>query len=106
MNLIDSNIAKLKTACLQNRVSQLYAFGSVLTDEFSPDSDVDLVVDFDESDPLAYGELYFNLKFELEAILGRKVDLLEAKAIRNSTLRQSIDKSKRLVYERRSQSVA
>jgi predicted nucleotidyltransferase len=86
--------------CLRNKVKSLYVFGSVLTGRFNDGSDIDLVVDIDESDPLAYGEYYFDLKFALEDLLHRPIDLLESKAIRNPYLRENIDKSKQIVYAR------
>jgi predicted nucleotidyltransferase len=75
-------------------------FGSVLTDRFSEKSDIDLVVDIDAFDPLAYADNYFNLKFALQDLLNRPVDLLEDKAIRNPFMRERIDESKQLVYAR------
>ena len=76
----------------------LYSFGSVNTSKFNKDSDVDMVVDFTIEDPIEYSENYFDLKFELEKILNRQIDLLESKAIRNPFLKESIDKTKVLVY--------
>lgn len=73
--------------------------GSVNTPKFSTESDVDLMVDFEISDPIEYTENYFDLKFELERILNRSIDLLESKAIKNPFLRENIDKSKILFYE-------
>ena len=61
----------------------MYAFGSILTDNFSSESDVDLIVDFQDQNVLNYGDNYYNLKFSLEDILNRSVDLLEEKAIQN-----------------------
>ena len=61
----------------------MYAFGSILTDNFSSESDVDLIVDFQDQNVLDYGDNYYNLKFSLEDILNRSVDLLEEKAIQN-----------------------
>jgi len=49
-----------------HKVKSLYAFGSVLTDKFNTDSDVDLVVDFEKIDVLEYGDNYYSLKFSLE----------------------------------------
>ena len=57
-----------------------------------------MVVDFDKVDLEDYADNYFDFKFSLEDLLGREVDLLEDKAIRNPILRKNIDKSKRLVY--------
>jgi predicted nucleotidyltransferase len=85
--------------CRQNRVKSLYVFGSVLTDRFNEKSDIDLVVDIDAFDPLVYADNYFNLKFALQDLLNRPVDLLEEKAIRNPFMRKRIDESKQLIYE-------
>jgi predicted nucleotidyltransferase len=84
--------------CRQNRVRTLYVFGSALTDRFNEESDVDLVVDIDAFDPLVYADSYFNLKFALQDLLKRPVDLLENKSIRNPLMRQRIDESKQLIY--------
>ncbi|QNF32852.1 nucleotidyltransferase domain-containing protein [Adhaeribacter swui] len=89
---------QIKSLCEQHRVRSLFAFGSVTNDRFKADSDIDLVVDIDAPDPLEYTDHYFELKFELEQILQREVDLLEQKAIRNPFLKQEIDRTKVLVY--------
>jgi len=47
MNPIEQNMETIKTLCDRYRVSKLFAFGSVLTEKFNPESDIDLVVDFD-----------------------------------------------------------
>ena len=79
INRIQAHAEELSQACLQSQVSELYVFGSVLTDQFHSGSDIDFIVNIDESDPLEYAEYYFQLKFALEKIFGRKVDLLEQK---------------------------
>jgi predicted nucleotidyltransferase len=56
------------------------------------------MVDFETNDPIEYTDNYFDLKFELERILNRSIDLLENKAIKNPFLRENIDKSKVLIY--------
>jgi uncharacterized protein len=84
--------------CIENKVKYLYVFGSVLTDNFNENSDIDLVVDIDSSDPLVYADNYFNLKFSLQDLLKRDIDLLENKAIKNPYIRENIDRSKTLVY--------
>ena len=94
----DSYKNVLTKLCLQNKVRSLYAFGSVLTNRFSNDSDIDLIVDIDSVNPLEYADCYFNLKFALQDLFNRPIDLLENKAIKNEYLRQEIDKSKHLIY--------
>jgi predicted nucleotidyltransferase len=84
--------------CRQNRVKSLYVFGSVLTDRFNEKSDIDLLVDIDAIDPLVYADSYFNLKFALQDLFQRPVDLLEDKAVRNPFMRERIDGTKQLFY--------
>ena len=98
MGLIETYKEQIRKLCEMNKVKSLYAFGSVNTALFNHNSDVDLLVDFEINDPVEYSEKYFNLKFNLEKLLNRSIDLLENKSIRNPFLRQSIDKSKALVY--------
>ena len=84
--------------CLQNKVKTLYVFGSVLSDRFTTKSDIDLVVDIDSTDPFDYADSYFNLKFALQDLFKRKIDLLENKAIKNQYIRENIEHSKVLIY--------
>jgi predicted nucleotidyltransferase len=98
MNLIESNNERLSLLCQKHRVGQLFAFGSVLSNRFRADSDIDLIVDFKDVDLREYADNYFSLKNELEKLFNRKVDLLEAQAIRNPFFKESLDQQKRLLY--------
>ena len=84
--------------CIENKVNYLYVFGSVITDSFNDNSDIDLVVDIKSADPLDYADHYFNLKFSLQDLLQRDIDLLENKEIKNPYIRENIDQTKTLVY--------
>lgn len=98
MNLLERNIEQIKKLCQLNSVNELYAFGSMTNGNFTENSDVDLVVDIGDPDPIGYSDKYFNLKFSLENTLGRAVDLLESKAIKNPYLKEEIDRTKILIY--------
>lgn len=98
MNLLERNIEQIKRLCQSNSVNELFAFGSITNQNFNDRSDVDLVVDINDPDPITYSDKYFNLKFSLEEILGRAVDLLESKAIKNPYLKEEIDRTKILIY--------
>lgn len=98
MQEIRKHIDRISQVCDANKVKSLFAFGSAVSGHLHSDSDIDLVVDIDVSDPLAYSDYYFKVKFELEELFKRRVDLLEHKAIRNPYLRQQIDRSKVLLY--------
>ncbi len=84
--------------CIKYHVKSLFAFGSVTRDELKPNSDIDLIVDIEGNDPLSYTDDYFGLKFQLEQLLKRQIDLLELRAIKNQYLMQNIENSKVLVY--------
>lgn len=99
MSLIDIHKKEIQKLCAHHSVKSLYSFGSANTQKFSNESDVDLMVDFKTIDPSEYAENYFDLKFELEKIFNRSIDLLESKAIKNPFLRDSINQSKVLIYE-------
>lgn len=106
MELINTNRKVLDEACSTYKVDELYVFGSILTDKFNAESDIDFIVSILPGDPIEYAENYFELKFELERIFNRKIDLLEQKAIENKTFENLINKQKVLVYARRNQSMA
>ena len=95
---LDSYKNQIILLCEKHNVKHLFAFGSVLTNKFSNDSDVDLLVNIKSKDPLIYAEHYFELKFKLEDLLSRKIDLLEEKAIKNKYLMENINNSKQLIY--------
>ena len=98
MNQIEKNIDIIRDLCLKHKVGKLFAFGSILTNRFHEDSDIYFLVDFAGVDLYDYADNYFDLKFSLESLFCRKVDLLENKAIQNPYLRNSIDSTKQLIY--------
>ena len=95
---LDGYMNTLTQLCVTNKVKSLYAFGSVLTSRFDSNSDIDLIVDIDSVNPLEYADCYFNLKFALQDLFNRPIDLLENKAVRNIYLRREIDNAKQLIY--------
>jgi len=98
MSRLDRYINSIVELCKKHKVRSLYAFGSVLTEKFNKESDVDFIVDFENLPVDDYVDNYFDLKFSLENLLKRPIDLLEDKAIKNPYFKQSVDKQKQLVY--------
>ena len=80
-------------------VTKAYLFGSELTPNFRADSDVDLLVTFGDVPLLDFADNFFELKEKLEAILGRRVDLLIEKDLRNPYLIASINRTKQLLFD-------
>jgi predicted nucleotidyltransferase len=98
VTILDKHINDIKKLCLTHNVRQLYAFGSVLTNKFTNDSDIDLIVDFEPIDLSQYADNYYDFKFSLENVLQKRVDLLEDKAIKNPYFREAVDKQRQLIY--------
>ena len=97
-SLLEHSHNHISALCQKHRVRHLYAFGSVLTPHFSDQSDVDFLVDFKTEEITDYFSNYFELKYALEEVLGRAVDLVEEKAIRNPICRRNIDRTKASIY--------
>ena len=96
--IVVGNIENLKALYLKYNVKSLYAFGSVCTEKFNDESDIDLIVNFSDVQLLDYADNYFDLKFSLEDTLKRPIDLLEEKAIKNPYLKKAIQKNMQLIY--------
>ncbi len=85
--------------CRRWHIQKFYLLGSVLRDDFRPDSDVDVMVQFFPEAP--WGFEIATMKRQLEQLFGRKVDLLTKAAIEEShnwMRRQEILDSAKLVY--------
>lgn len=98
MNRLETYASDIIKLCETHNVRSLYAFGSVLTDTFNKESDIDLIVDFSQIGVEDYADNYFDFKFSLQEILKRPIDLLEEKAIKNPYFRASINQQRQLVY--------
>jgi predicted nucleotidyltransferase len=64
---------KIADFCRRNYIRKLAFFGSVLRDDFGPESDIDVLVEFEPGH--VPGFAFFGMETELSEILGRKVDL-------------------------------
>jgi predicted nucleotidyltransferase len=98
MNRLEAHKADIIKLCKTHKVKSLYVFGSVLTDHFNSESDIDLIVDFTNIEVEDYADNYFDFKFSLQEIFNRTIDLLEEKAIKNPYFKQSVNQQRQLVY--------
>ncbi len=91
---------KINDICSLLPVKRLGIYGSALTDKFSPESDIDVLVLFDSDENIDYFDSYFTLKEQLEEVFEREVDLIIDKHFKNPVFRRSVEKSRMTIYER------
>jgi predicted nucleotidyltransferase len=97
------SLAELKEVlsgpCRRHPVRCLRIFGSVARGEASPESDLDLLVQFEQMPPAEYASHYFGLLHELQDAVGAKVDLLTVDGVTRPSLKRNIHEESVLVYE-------
>jgi predicted nucleotidyltransferase len=94
---IKSNVERL---CNKHGVKSLDIFGSVARGDNKPTSDMDFLVEFDDSEPKVYSKRFFSLLHSLEDTFHCNIDLLTERSIRKKSLRKRIEKDKICLYER------
>ena len=82
--------------CIKHKVKSLTVFGSALTDHFDDSSDIDFLLELETTEGGI--KRYMNIKFELEKLFTRPVDLVMPKAIKNRRLRDYMFSNTRQVY--------
>ena len=96
-----SKIPEIATLCDRYGVSHLELFGSAVGAEFDPESsDYDFLVELDDRATGSRVRRWLGLADALEALLGRHVDLVNPRSIRNPYFLQEVNKSRVLIYER------
>ncbi len=104
---IQQKSCQFSNLCQSHNVKMLYAFGSSISDQFDEQtSDIDLLVEIDESDPVERGEKLISLWDRLEEFFDRKVDLLTESSLKNPILKKNIERTKVLLYDGRGQKVS
>jgi len=105
MRMVQEYKSEIITLCERHNVDELYVFGSVLTNSFSKDSDIDFLVKFGEVNLLEYFDNYMDFKESLETLLNRNIDLIEIQTLKNPILMRSVDNKKILLYGRKDSKV-
>lgn len=98
MNALNQHIEQIRPLCKKYNVKTLSAFGSVLTDQFNQNSDIDFLVTFNKDCITDYFSNFFDFKYAMEQLMGREVDLVEEQYISNPYFTESINKNKLPVY--------
>jgi predicted nucleotidyltransferase len=90
VGLVSENLDRIRAACLRHGVLFLELVGSAARDDFDPKrSDIDVLVDFPDHLPDLFGA-YMGLREDLAGILGRPVDVLAVRGVRNPLLLESL----------------
>lgn len=99
MKLIELNLQRIIDLCKTYRVKTLYVFGSILTDRFNENSDVDFSFSFeDDVTHHTYADNFFGLYYALKSLFARDIDLVDETSIKNKFFREELNKTKQLIY--------
>jgi predicted nucleotidyltransferase len=97
--IIEPNRAELNRLCARYHVGRLELFGSAAGGRFDPArSDLDFLVEFRDVPPGQHADCYFGLLEALESLFGRRIDLVEAKAIDNPYFLAGIGPERKVLY--------
>ncbi|MGB4441736.1 MAG: helix-turn-helix domain-containing protein [Coriobacteriia bacterium] len=96
--LLELHRGEIAEACRRHSVIHLDAFGSVLRDDFTAESDIDLLVEFADVAASGFDHPYWSLVEELETIFGRRIDLVMASAVTNPYLADELEDTREVLY--------
>ena len=98
--LVATRKRQIRNLCQRHHVKRLDVFGSAVNGDFRPDeSDIDFLVEFDDSPEGQRFETRFQLTEELKALFGRSIDLVDDSAIQNPYFQDEVDQTRETVYE-------
>ena len=98
--LVASRKQQIRNLCRRHHVKRLDVFGSAVNGDFRPDeSDIDFLVQFDDSPEGQQFETRFQLTEELKALFGRSVDLIDDSAIQNPYFREELDQTREPIHK-------
>lgn len=92
-------VSKIRDFMVNQPVKRAWLFGSYSRGEETPSSDIDILVDYDDSNGIVSLFKMGGILMDLTDMLGRKVDLVENRGLK-AFARESVDRDKILIYER------
>lgn len=96
--IVADKIEVLRQLCNTYKVKTMYVFGSVCTDKFNENSDIDILISFDNLSIDQYTDNYFDLHYKLQDLFGRNIDLLTDKSLSNPYFIKGLEQTKQLIY--------
>ena len=94
---IQASPAQIAAFCQRWQIIEFALFGSVLRDDFRPDSDIDVLVTFAADSRWSLFD-WVDMKEELEALLGRKVGIADKEGLKNPYRRHEILQTHQVIY--------
>jgi len=98
IRVVEDKIQAIRDLCKRYDVKTMYLFGSVCTDKFDDESDIDFLITFKDISVEKYTDNYFELHYKLETLFKRKIDLLTENSLSNPFFIESIEETKLLLY--------
>lgn len=97
--ILEQNKVSLFKLCKKYHIASLDVFGSAVTNDFNDlTSDIDFLVEFDNSVKANRFDTFFALLEELKKLFGRPIDLVEPGGLRNPYFIESVNKTRRRIY--------
>ena len=106
--ILAENLPAIQELCRKHKVKKLWAFGSVLRDDFREDSDVDLLHEWDEENitDQEYLDNYYGFLDALKQLFGRKIDFVHYPSMKNPYFIKDVEETKVLLYAQRPEEVS
>ena len=98
LRLLRHHRTEIEDACRRHHVKRLDAFGSVLRDDFTATSDIDLLVEFEPVQASGFDHPYWAFADEMEVILGRAADVVMVSAVTNPYLADELERTRMAIY--------
>lgn len=103
---VQSKLPVIKAFLLQHQVKRAHIFGSAVTGKFRPDSDIDLLVKFeDKLTNSEYAHHFWSLYLELSKLLGHQVDLITEDGLKNPYFIEELNETKIPIYDKEGEEV-
>lgn len=96
---IKSELPQIIKLFIKHKIKSAYFFGSVLTNKFDENSDVDFLVNLQDGlDPVDAGGHLWDLEYELKDLLKRNIDIITERSLKNPYFIEEINSTKQIIY--------
>ena len=99
-DIIKNKYNDLVSICKDLKIKRMYIFGSVSTETFNEDNDIDFLISFQDSISIKdYTDNFFTLHYKLKELFHRKIDVITERSLSNKYFVDSVNQTKELIYE-------